>query len=83
MRQRLEFMTCDFCGARVTEQEVTYTVEVDGQWIIIERVPAKVCPQCGEKLYSPETVERLQAIAWGGKEPQRVVQTPVFDFAAG
>ena len=63
------------------EQEVTYTVEVGGKWIIIEHIPAKVCPQCGEKLYSPGTVERLQQIAWGQKKPQRVVQTPVFDFA--
>jgi YgiT-type zinc finger domain-containing protein len=75
-------MTCDLCGSPLIEQEVTYTIEVDGQWVIIENVPAKVCPQCGERLFSPETVERLQQIAWGQKKPQRVVQTPVFDFAA-
>jgi YgiT-type zinc finger domain-containing protein len=75
-------VTCDHCGSPLIEEEVTCTIEVDGQWVIIEHVPAKVCPQCGEKLFSPETVERLQQIAWGRKKPQRVVQTPVFDFAA-
>ena len=33
--------------------------------IVIERVPARVCLETGEKLYSPETVERIQAMAWG------------------
>lgn len=75
-------MTCDLCGSPVVQQEVTYTIEVDGKWVIIEHVPARVCHQCGERLFSPETVERLQQIAWQRKKPQRVVQTPVFDFAA-
>ena len=75
-------MVCDLCGSSLMQQEVTYTIEVDSQWVIIENVPARVCPQCGERLFSLETVERLQQIAWGQKKPQRVVQTPVFDFAS-
>jgi YgiT-type zinc finger domain-containing protein len=74
-------MTCDLCGAPLVEQEVTYAVELDGQWIIIEHVPARVCPQCGERLYSPDTVERLHQIAWEQKAPSRILETPVFDFA--
>ena len=75
-------MTCDLCGSPLIEDRVTYTIELDGKWIIIEGVPAKVCPQCGGKLFSPKTVERLQQIAWGQKKPRRTVETPVFDFAA-
>ena len=74
-------MTCDLCGAPVTEQEVTYTAELDGKWIIIEHVPASVCSQCGAKLFSADTVDRLQKIAWAQKEPCRILETPVFDFA--
>lgn len=74
-------MTCDLCRSSLIEQDVTYTVEADGHLVIIEHVPAKVCPQCGERLFSPDTVERLQQLAWGRKKPQRVVQTPVFDFS--
>ena len=75
-------VTCDLCGTPLVEQEVTYAIELDGKWIIIEHVPAKVCPQCGEKLFSPDTVERLQQIVWGQKRPHRIVETPVFDFAS-
>ena len=37
--------------------------------------------QCGERLYSPDTVERLQDTVWGRRAPSRMLQTPVFDFA--
>lgn len=75
-------MSCDLCGSHLVEQKVTYSVEVDGKWVIVEHVPAKVCPQCGARLFSPDTVERLQRIAWEGKGPSRILATPVFDFAS-
>ncbi len=52
-----------------SEQEVTYITEVDGRVIIVERVPARVSLTTGERLYSPETVERIQAIIWGAESP--------------
>ena len=74
-------MKCDICSGPIVEQEVTYTLETGGKFIVVERVPAKVCLQCGEKLYSAETVERLQVTVWGEKQPSRVLETPVFDFS--
>ena len=56
-------MICDLCSALLIEQEITYTIELDGKWVIIEHVPAKVRPQPGERLPSPGTVERLQSTA--------------------
>ena len=63
------------------EQEVTYTLEVHGRFIIIEHVPARVSLQTGERLFSPDTVEQLQTIVWDEKVPSRVIETPVFDFS--
>ena len=42
------------------EQRVNYILEMDGGFIIIKNVPARVCLETGERLFSPETVERLQ-----------------------
>ena len=64
------------------EQKVTYALEVEGQFILVENVPARVCLETGERLFSPETVERLQQVVWEQQEPARVVETPVFEFAA-
>jgi YgiT-type zinc finger domain-containing protein len=61
---------------------VTYSVEYEGRMVIVENVPARVDPETGERFYSPETVEQLQAIVWGNRRPDRVEQTPVFSFAA-
>ena len=61
-------------------QEVTYTLEVQGRFIIIEHVPARVSLQTGERFFSPDTVEQLQTIVWDEKVPSRVVETPIFEF---
>jgi len=63
------------------EQKVTYTIEFDGKFIIVENVPARVCVETGERLFAPETVERLQKTVWERRKPRRVLETPVVDFA--
>jgi len=47
---------------KVVEQNVTYTLEVDGNLIVIENVPARVNEETGEQLFAPETVEHLQKL---------------------
>jgi hypothetical protein len=38
--------------------------------------------QTGEQFFSPSTVERLQQIIYNQQEPVRIVETPVYNFAA-
>lgn len=64
------------------ERLVTYTQEVDGRFIVVEHVPARVCRETGEQLFGPETVSRLQAIIRSRLKPARVIETPVYEFAA-
>jgi YgiT-type zinc finger domain-containing protein len=66
----------------MTERMVTYSIQLEDKLVLVEHVPAKVCDQCGERLYSPATVERLQKTMWEKRSPSRILQTPVFDFAA-
>ena len=75
-------MKCDVCGSPMNEQMVTYTIQLEEKLVLVEHVPAKVCAQCGERLFSPDTVERLQKTVWEQRSPSRMLQTPVFDFAA-
>ena len=64
------------------EQNVTYAIELDGKFIIVENVPARVCVETGERFFAPETVERLQQTVWERRKPRRLIETPVFEFAA-
>jgi hypothetical protein len=67
---------------RLVERLVTYTLEMEGRLYVIEHVPARVNLETGERLFSPETFDRLQEIILNGRRPARTIQTPVFDFAA-
>jgi YgiT-type zinc finger domain-containing protein len=66
----------------LVEQKVTYILEVEGRFVIIENVPARVNAETGEQYFSPEVVEQLQQTIWEEKKPHRVIETPVFEFAA-
>ena len=62
------------------ETKVTYTLEIDGKFFIIENVPARVCEETGEQFFSPETVERLQQTVTGREKPKKTIETPVYEF---
>ncbi len=61
--------------------KVKYTLELDDKLIVVENVPARVCMETGEQLFSPETVERLQRLVAGKTRPKRIMEVPVFEFA--
>ena len=75
-------MKKDFCEERFVEQKVTYTLEIEGRFVIIENVPARVSERTGERFFSPETVESLQRIVWESRTSTRVIQTPVFEYSS-
>ena len=64
------------------ERLVTYTLEMDGKFYIVENVPARVCVETGEQFFSPEIVERLQKVIWEDQTPTRTLETSVYEFAA-
>lgn len=66
---------------KLVERKVTYVLDLNGQLIIVENVPARVNIETGEQLFSPDTVERLQKMVWQQREPKRVMQVPVYEYA--
>jgi YgiT-type zinc finger domain-containing protein len=65
----------------LVETEVTYTLEKNGKFYLIEHVPARVCRETGEQYFAPETVEHIQALINEGKSPEKVIETPVYQYA--
>lgn len=62
------------------EQTVTYLLEVNGSIVIVEHVPARVNSETGERLFAPDTTERLQQIIQSHRTPTKVIEAPVFEF---
>ena len=63
------------------ETKVTYTLEYKGKLYVIEDVPARVCKETGEQLFSPETVEHIHQTILSQQKPIRTIETPVYKFA--
>ena len=66
----------------IENRRVTYTLEMDGKFYIVENVPARVCVETGEQFFAPETAEKLQSLIWEQQQPKRTVETPVYEFVA-
>jgi hypothetical protein len=73
-------MTTQEYPEKLVETKVTYTLLKDDKFYIIEGVPARVNVETGERLFAPETVEKLQQIIWQQPEPVRQISTPVYEF---
>jgi YgiT-type zinc finger domain-containing protein len=63
------------------EKQVTYTLELNGKFFVIENVPARVDEETGEQFFSPSTVEHLQQIIMTGQTPDRFTEVPVYKYA--
>ena len=74
-------MKCSIEGCQgVSElRKVTHTVWHQGEVIVIDRVPADVCSVCGDVLFAPDTVRRIEDMLRTGKRPTRTA--PLYEFA--
>ena len=64
----------------LVRRKITYTLENEGKFYIVENVPAMVNDETGEQYFEPKIVERLQKTVLKNKKPIRTISTPVYDF---
>jgi YgiT-type zinc finger domain-containing protein len=74
-------MTASHPNETCVHQRIKYTIDVNGELIVIENVHARVCVETGDQLFAPETVERLQKMISSKTKPKRMMEVPVFEFA--
>ncbi len=66
------------CAGVYEAREVVHTVRQGDRILVIDHVPAEVCAVCGDVLFSPETVRRLEALRQTTAAPTGTV--PLYDF---
>jgi YgiT-type zinc finger domain-containing protein len=73
-------MKCNIegCPGEYEQREVVHTVRQGKRIIVIEHVPAEVCPICGDVLFTPETVRNIERLRHTALAPIRTV--PLYDF---
>jgi YgiT-type zinc finger domain-containing protein len=72
--------TVQGCSGEYSDRQITQTVRRRGQILVIDRVPAEVCPVCGDILLKPETVRRVEALLEQAPKPAGVV--PLYEYVA-
>jgi hypothetical protein len=65
----------------LVEERVTYTLQLNGKFYLVENVPARVNVETGEHFFSPSTVKHLQHLILNGKKPDRMIETPVYNYS--
>ena len=51
---------CGICKAEMEERNVTYTEDIGEGVVVIRRVPAHVCTECGNTWYSGTIAAQLE-----------------------
>lgn len=71
--------TMQGCSGEYEARTVVHTVKRRSEVIVIDHVPAEVCGVCGDVLFTPETVRRIEALLEATPRPSRSV--PLYEFA--
>ena len=67
------------CSGEYEERRIVYTVRYRGQVVVIDNVPAEVCPVCGDVLLRPETVRGIEKLLRSAARPVGTV--PLYEYA--
>ena len=73
-------MKCLVCHSEMVKKKITVDLRVGDDLFVVEKVPAIVCPNCGERVFAPEITRRIQALAKKRKKPHRTMAVPVFSL---
>jgi len=74
-------VNCFVCGGKLIETTTTLHLKKEGQLLIIEDVPAKVCQRCGEELISGPVAEKIgEILSRKVVSPVKTVTVPVIKW---
>jgi YgiT-type zinc finger domain-containing protein len=72
--------TCYVCGStHFKETLVDEMFNINDKYVLVEAIPAKVCSQCGEVLFSSETAEKVR-LKVHGDQPNKSIPLDVFAY---
>jgi YgiT-type zinc finger domain-containing protein len=81
-KKKYDYGKCHVCGEQMQEKRINQDFWLKRKLIVIESVPAGVCPQCGEKIVRADVARQLATLlANAHREPkQKTITVPVIKF---
>jgi len=68
-----DYGECEICDASVEEKIINQDFWIRGELIVVEGVPAGVCPRCGEKVVRSDVGRRIMKLI---ENPERIAKAP-------
>jgi len=78
-----DYGECHVCGGRMAARRIKQEFWIKGKLMVIEGVPAGVCPQCGERVVKADVGRSIAEIVGNSKRLRRTrtMSVPVVRFA--
>ena len=61
-KKSYDYGKCHVCGEQMQEKRINQDFWLRGKLVVIESVPAGVCPQCGEKIVKADVGRQLATL---------------------
>ena len=71
---------CPICNGLKEQGNVTFTVDLGTNLIVIRDTPAIVCSLCGEEWISDEVAENIEAVVSEAKIKNRMIEVVNFSL---
>jgi HTH-type transcriptional regulator/antitoxin MqsA len=68
-----DYGKCETCDTPLEEKNIQQDFWIKEKLVVIEKVPAGVCPQCGEKVVNAEVGEHIAVLL---KDSNRINKAP-------
>ena len=69
---------CPLCGGNKSAGETTFTADLGSGLVVVRRVRATVCSQCGEEWIDDATARRLEQVVNEARLKNREVEVTAF-----
>jgi len=73
---------CEICNAKLVERRIRQDFWIRGKLVVIDNVPAGVCPRCGAKVVRSQMVKRLAMLLASPSKWSKasVISVPVWEL---
>ena len=69
---------CPLCGGNKTNGRTTFTADLGSGVVVVRRVQATICSQCGEEWIDDATARRLEAVVDEARLKHRELDVTAF-----
>ncbi len=72
-REKYDYGECDICDTHMEERRVKQDFWIRGKLLVVENVPAGVCPKCGQRVVKADVGRRIGELI---RNTERIARAP-------